>query len=426
MKHFLSLILIATLNFVSNAQTGATIKVSGKYILGPCGDTLTLKGVNYAPYNWGNNSADLKMDQIALSNANSVRIVWYKNPSPALYGNLVYLDSALSKCVQKKMIPIVVLHDQTCQNSTSALIALSSWFTQPSMLTLINKYKHSLILNIANEALYVAWSSNTVTAQAAFTNTYTAIVNNLRTAGITVPLMIDGPECGTNLDVLANIGTTLQNNDPQKNLIFSAHAYWYSYANNDSTQMVAKINYALSKNIPFIFGEIANLQDDTVNCAFTLKYKALLRICKQKKIGWIAWSWDHDVCSARQMSTNSMFSSLSPYGSDLVSNSVYGLAATAVKSFYLQNNKSCVTTNINELNNELFFEIYPNPSNGYFTITSTEEISEIRITDLIGKEVVCEKNDDSRYSLISKNAGIYFVSIRTSDGKTAVKKLIIE
>ena len=192
------------------AQLGETISISGKHILGPCGDTLILRGVNYAPYNWGWSPTQLNINQIALSGANAVRLVWYKNPTGATpistYGNLTNLDSALSKCVQQNMIPILTLHDQTCQNSPSALITLATWYTQPSVVALINKYKHSLILNIANEALYVNWTGNPTSAQTSFTNTYTTIVNSMRSAGITVPLMIDGPECGTNLNVLSSIG----------------------------------------------------------------------------------------------------------------------------------------------------------------------------------------------------------------------------
>ncbi len=425
MKYILTALIIFSLNFVSTSQIVSTIHVSGKNILGPCNDTLILRGINYAPYNWGNNSTDLKIDQIALSNSNCVRMVWYKNPVPALYGNLVYLDSAISKCIQKKMIPIVELHDQTCNNSPSALITLATWYTQASMLTIINKYKHSLILNIANEALYVAWASNSVAAKAAFTNTYTSIVNSLRGAGITVPLLIDGPECGTNLDVLANIGTTLQNNDPLKNLIFSAHGYWYSYAGNDSTQMAGKINYAISKNIPFILGEVANLQDDTVNCLYTLKYQALLRILRQKKIGWLSWSWGPDVCPTRQISTNGLFSSLSPYGNDIINNSVYGLATTAVKSVYLQNNKTCpASTDIENFNKELNVLIYPNPSLGSFEISSGEVITDMKVFDLIGNEVKFEKNGNETYSLFAKRSGIYFVRV-SANNSSVIRKLIV-
>ena len=59
-----------------NAQPNEFIHTSGQYILGPCNDTLKLKGVNYAPYNWGYTLADLKIDQIALTGSNVVRLVW--------------------------------------------------------------------------------------------------------------------------------------------------------------------------------------------------------------------------------------------------------------------------------------------------------------------------------------------------------------
>jgi mannan endo-1,4-beta-mannosidase len=327
----------------SNAQLGQTISVNSKYILGPCGDTLILRGVNYAPYNWGWSPSQLNINQVALSGANAIRIVWYKNPSGttpiSTYSNLTNLDSVLSKCVQNKLVPIVGLHDLTCQNNPSDLINLATWFTQAPMLALINKYKKNLILNVANEALFVNWTGNPSLAQTTFVNTYTTIINSMRSSGIKVPILIDGPECGTNIDVLSSIGNTLQTNDPQHNLIFSAHAYWYAYANNDSLTMLNKINNAIAQNIPLLFGEIANLQDDVTNCQYNLNYRALLNICKQKKIGWLAWSWDNDNCTARQISTNGNFASLTTYGNDICNNTSYGLLTNPpTKSQYLLSN----------------------------------------------------------------------------------------
>ncbi len=198
MKNVFTLILIGALSFVTKAQVVPTIHVSGRYILGPCDDTLILKGVNYAPYNWGWTSSQLRLNQIVLSGANCVRMPWYVvTPDgavpQAVYNNLVLLDSALSKCVQYKMIPIIELHDQTCANSPANLITTSNWFVQPAVKVLINKYKHSIILNIANEALWVAWTSNTLTAQSSFSNTYNTIINTIRSNSITVQIMIDGP-----------------------------------------------------------------------------------------------------------------------------------------------------------------------------------------------------------------------------------------
>ncbi|MFN8398107.1 MAG: cellulase family glycosylhydrolase, partial [Bacteroidia bacterium] len=348
-RNTLSLSLLVLLLFVADwghAQLGTTVSVQGNLILGPCGDTLLLRGVNYAPYNWGWSPGQLHLDQIAQTGANCVRLPWYQTPASGTptttYNDLANLDSALSHCVQYQLIPILELHDLTCQNDTAALLALNQWYLEPGVLALIDKYKHSLILNIANEALYVNWTGNPAMAQATFENTYSAAVQDLRNAGITVPILIDGPDCGTNLDVLAAVGNGLQQADPQHNLIFSAHAYWYAYANNDSSQMAAKIDNAVASGIPFIMGEVANLQDDQTLCQYQLNYSPLLQILQSRNIGWLAWSWDNDGCSARQISTNGNFASLTSYGTDIVYHPDYGLYnVSPARSLYLFNGGNC-------------------------------------------------------------------------------------
>jgi mannan endo-1,4-beta-mannosidase len=123
--------------------------------------------------------------------------IWNKigqNGTPAsTYSNLVLLDSAIAQAIKNGLIPIIELHDQTCQNFPSALINLANWFVQPAVIQIINRYKHSIILNIANEAIHVNWTSNPGLAKTTFQNTYSTIVNTLRSAGISVPIMIDGP-----------------------------------------------------------------------------------------------------------------------------------------------------------------------------------------------------------------------------------------
>ena len=371
---------------------------------------MLLRGINYAPYNWGWLPDQLRLKEIAKTKANCVRLVWYKtgqNGTPAnTYSNLTLLDSALAQCIKDKLIPIVELHDQTCQNSPTALTALAAWFVQPAVIELINRYKHSLILNIANEALHVKWASNPNAAQATFQNTYTSIVNNLRAAGIEVPLMIDGPDCGTNLDVLAGVGPALVSADPSHNLIFSAHAYWYSYASNDSSQMATKIDNALSANIAFVFGELANLQDDASMCQYALNYTALLRICKRKKIGWLAWSWDNDGCAARQVSSAGSFSGLSPYGQVIVNDPEFGLAKDSVsKSRYLKAGGCTATINDGFIKDEPFL-IFPNPSHGKCIISGKTAFKNIELISVVGEAV---QNVEVKENGI-KNLGIYIGS----------------
>jgi mannan endo-1,4-beta-mannosidase len=414
------------------SQAGITISVDGTQLRGPCGDTLLLKGVNYAPYNWGWSPGQLNIGQIALTGANCIRLPWYVStpdgPTPqATYNNLALLDSTLSKCIQNNIIPILELHDETCQNDPAALIALANWYVRPAVRALINQYRHSLVINIANEPLFVDWAGNPAAAQTVFVNTYTTILTTLRGNGITVPVMIDGPECGTNLDVLADVGATLEGNDPAHNTVFSAHAYWYSYAGNDSGQMLAKVNYALSKNIPFVFGEVANLQDEAAMCQYSLNYRPLLNICRQKKIGWLAWSWDNDGCPARQLSANGNFSNLTAYGADVVNNPGYGLLANpAAKSLYLSNDGCATSAGHGETSDPLAVTVYPNPSPGWFAVSSANAVTQVKVLDISGRQIKITAAGPARFVFSAVAEGVYLVKVSTGNGRRHIKRLFIK
>src|ERR1017187_5865453 len=186
-------ILFIAFLFVMNANATNPIHANGKFIIGSCGDTITLRGVNYAAFNWGWDLTDDRFAQIALSGANCIRIPWYSSSAAGggapVYNNLANLDSAISKCVRNKMIPILVLMDNTCNADTGALLTLSNYYLQPSVVSIINTFQNSLIIDIANEALYHNWANNPTLALSQFKNTYKAIITNMRNAGILVPLM---------------------------------------------------------------------------------------------------------------------------------------------------------------------------------------------------------------------------------------------
>jgi mannan endo-1,4-beta-mannosidase len=426
-KLLLSLLTVASISLQS--QTSNFIHTSGKYILGPCNDTLTIKGINYAPYNWGYTLSDLKIDQIAQTGANAVRIVWYwSNPGATVYYNYVALDSAISKCIQHKMIAIVELHDFTCGNNPSSLTNGSGWWTNSSVFPILQKYKQSVIVNIANEALQVNWTSNPTTALATYKSTYQNIITNFRNVtGFDFPLMIDAPDCGQNSDafITSNTASDLITFDPKHNVIFSTHAYWYGYANNDSLQMATKINNVTAQNIPLVLGEIANQQDDASMCQYNLNYKPLLNYCENKKISWLAWSWDHDGCPARQLSSTGNFSNLTTYGNDIINNTTYGLLShPAAKSSYLVNNKTCTsTTGIKNSLQDLSISLFPNPSTGTFYIANLNNFKTIKAFDLLGKEVDVIQISDNTFSLNIK--GVYFIQIQTEQNQLITKRVMI-
>jgi mannan endo-1,4-beta-mannosidase len=413
-----------------NSQPNEFIHTSGQYILGPCNDTLTLKGVNYAPYNWGYTLADLKIDQIALTGSNVVRLVWYADGGGApVYANYVALDSAISKCVQADMIVILELHDYTCDNDHPGLITNADWFISAPVLAVIEKYKHSLIVNIANESLFVNWTGNATVALANYKTTYETIITNLRAvSGFDFPLLIDAPDCGQNSDAFITSGTAadLITFDPAHNLIFSAHAYWYGYAANDSLQMANKLNAILAEEIPFVLGEIANQQDDITMCQYDLNYQPLLNYCEQQNIGWMAWVWDHDLCTDRQVSSTGDFVDLTTYGDDIVNNAVYGISTTTVRSEYLVNNGCLPVLSIATNFQSNSVSVFPNPGSGLFTIANLSDLKLLGATDLLGNMIPLTQIDNETLRLEQAQAGIYLLYFEDEQHNRSIVKLVVE
>lgn len=351
MKKIILALSLLTTSFAQAQNT--TLHTNGSQLLGICNDEIILRGINYAPYNWGYDLNSEKLGQIAQTGANAVRLVWYASSNAPYYSNVDNLDTILTRCIRHKMIPIIELHDNTCSDNLAALEATSNWFTGTAVKTVLNRHKHSLIVNIANEAGYANWTGNTTTALANFRSTYQTIVSNLRTNGLDMPLMIDAPDCGQSMTQLGTVASALVTADPNHNLIFSAHAYWFGYANNDSLSMRNIITSAQAQNVPWVLGEVANLQDDATACQYSLNSRALLNICQQLNMPWLWWAWDNDSCPNRQVSTNGNYNSLTAAGQQIVNNASYGLRNTAVRTTYLVNNQEgCALSGTGSINDQ--------------------------------------------------------------------------
>lgn len=233
-----------------NSFSQTTLKVMGRNLTLTTGQTVVLRGVNYPIINEGsislNNPAQYQayIDQVAQTGANAIRIPWYTSgkswrDQPANGGTIGtvnsyvsggHLNNIIAYCITKGMIPILSIHDDnyiTCNadwnyfNST-----VMNFWTSPAVLSLIENNKAKMIINLANEFDYVRWTGNQTTALNNFKANYNAAITTLRNVGVTVPIMIDAPDCGQSSTELLSIAANMNTNDPQHNLIFSSHAYW--------------------------------------------------------------------------------------------------------------------------------------------------------------------------------------------------------
>ena len=93
----------------------------------------------------------------------------------------------------------------------------------------------------------------------------------------------------------------------------------------------------------------------------------------------------------------------------------------------------CTTVDVNEITQEDLINIYPNPSNGIFSIQSSEKISAIEIINVLGEKIYSldpstslrVTNQKAEINLSKQPKGIYFIKIN-SENEITTRKIIIE
>lgn len=257
--------------------------VEGRYLKDSSGRAFLIRGNNF-PVFWFPTQYKPSLAAASSLGCNAARLVWQLRQEPWT-PSLQVLDEAIAECIAQKMIPIVELHDFTGGTSASDIANAAAYYVRNDVKTILDKYAHVLIINIANE-----WGDGTVT-DVAWKNAYLPAIFTLRNAGYKMPIMIDAPGYGQHETPIVQYGRELLEADPLKNIIFSAHAY--SNWNNSSTY-AARIGDILAKDLCFVFGEFGwNVPDAQQPSSFVCKVDAplLMQLCKTNNIGYMGWSW---------------------------------------------------------------------------------------------------------------------------------------
>jgi mannan endo-1,4-beta-mannosidase len=299
---------------------GDTFKVDGRFLYDRCGKRVLLRGVNEMIV-WSDARDGLpEFTEIAKTGANVVRIVWTSE------GTAAELDVAIQNAVTAQLIPIVEHHGAT--GVLTDVPTVVDYWVQADVVQVLLKHQAHLLVNIANEA-----GDDKVTQQA-FEDTYKASITRIRDAGVKVPLVVDAPTWGQDIDRLQASGPALLTHDPLHNLMFSVHMWW---ADPTGTRVKTELQQSVDMQLPLLVGEFA--QHAVYQCDMSpFAYQVLLDEAQRLQVGWLAWSWGsvpNSDCMGMgpfDMTTNGSFGSWSgKWASDVAVDHAASLKNTSVR-----------------------------------------------------------------------------------------------
>lgn len=315
--------------------------VLGRNLYDSGGTNVLLRGVNkMSVFDNSDPLGLISFPEIKKTAANTVRIVWAITSDLQPGGaptSTTTLDSLIANAKANHLIPMIELHDATCE--WSRLNDLVNYWTQPAVVTVVQKHQPYLLLNIGNEV------GDETVSQADFVAGYSDAIERMRTAGIHTPLVIDASDCGKNLTMLNNAAGPLLAADPDFNLIFSVHLYWSMACGADAAFIQSNLQQAVDLGYPLIVGEFSRYggfpcgspEASICSAAGEIDYKTILAACHELQIGWYAWEWGpgndffDPLCSVMDMTPDRLFANLKPgWAQEVAISSPFGIQKTAV------------------------------------------------------------------------------------------------
>lgn len=322
---FLLLTIIGSALASVHFQAAATdnypgFKVDGRFLYDKYGEKVILVGVNKMVI-WMDIDGLPSFPEIAKTGANCVRIVWTSD------GTAEQLDTAIYNCRANSMIPMVEHHGAT--GVWNDLQKCVDYWTRDDIVAVLKKHQEYLLINIANECGDANVSASDFRAQ------YTAMVQQMREAGIHVPLIIDGTDWGKNINILQSEGPALISADPDHNLMFSVHMWWPQMWGYTEQTVINEIAESVNMELPLIVGEFGGLWEESTQGQ--IPYRTIIEQCYLNQIGWLAWSWGpgNNPQTFLDMTEDSTFATLHSWGLEVAVTDQYSIKNTAVRPDWL-------------------------------------------------------------------------------------------
>jgi mannan endo-1,4-beta-mannosidase len=323
----------------SRHRRRTTFYTRGRHLFDRLGNKVILRGVNKMSV-WDDKdpTGSKYFPEIRKTGANSVRIVWAirKDLKP---GNtdtdLTRLNALITNAKTNHLIPMVDLHDG--MGKWDRLQELVTYWTQPTVLSIVRKHQAYLLINIGGEV------GDYQVSEAEFIKGYTTAIQTMRSAGINTPLVIDASDWGKKLDILDATANKLIAADPNKNLLFSVHSYWPISKGADANLIRSKLQKSVKLGYPLIVGEFSAfggyVGENKSGCSSDGKidYKTIIKECQKHEIGWYAWEWGPGneyggaFCAVLDMTPDGLFKNIQPgWAKEVAISSPYSIKRTSI------------------------------------------------------------------------------------------------
>jgi len=298
-----------------------------------------MRGINVGPIwfdGWNKWLSLNATDNIAMTKSNVIRISWNMNLSN--YGlNQSDLEKYIIRAIQYKLVPMIVIMDSTapdpCNQDPNCLLKMAQWWA--SQVSLLIKYRKSILVNIANE-----WAG---TGYTMWRDSYYPVITTIRNAGFSGALIIDSC-CNQDPNGPLLYGNQLLQNDPFQNLIFSVHIYDTWSIQRKKFDIATNFSEIYSKKLPFIIGEFAMQNSykypDNSCIQFNIDAKTIMQLSYQYGFGYLGWQWadnPNTLCGSSSLSSSlaiaggnysanfEAVNNFTPWGNFLINTPTYGI-----------------------------------------------------------------------------------------------------